>query len=107
MSSRTLNLTLLASDLPLWCIKAFEAIDYDRLTWVTRQMLFAGLKSWCAQQPQRQSNYAATERKTPIPQELAYVINLVDFSRMSPESVQTAKTFLETTLFTMAPKWGS
>lgn len=107
MSTRTLHLTVLASDIPLWCIKAFEAIDYDRLTWASRQMLMSGLKAWCASQPQRTSNYQASERKTPIPQELAYVINLVDFDRMSPHSVETAKHFLEKTLFTMAPKWGS
>lgn len=102
---RTINRTVLAKDLPDWAIKAFENVDYDSLNSLTRVSLLASLKMWCNSQPQRTSNYDAVEKSTPIPQDLANVINMVDFNRMSRDSSATAKAFLTNQLWLFAPKY--
>jgi hypothetical protein len=102
---RLLHKTILAKDLPEWAVKAFESIDYDAMNAFTRTSLLASLRMWCNSQPQRQANYDAERRMTPIPQELADVINMVDFSRMTRESTMTAKSFLTESLFHFAPKY--
>lgn len=102
---RTINRTVLAKDLPEWAVKAFENIDYDSLNGLTRMSLLTSLKMWCNSQPQRTKNYDAVEKSTPIPQELADVINMVDFNRMTRESAMTAKSFLTNQLFLFAPKY--
>lgn len=105
MSTRTIYQTVLANDLPEWALKAFEAIDYDGLNMLSRTTLMAGLRSWCATQPQRQSNYAARQARTPIPEELASVVNMVDFARMTPQAKAQAKDFMENQLFRFAPRY--
>jgi hypothetical protein len=102
---RLLNKTILAKDIPGWAIKAFESIDYDNMNAFTRTSLLASLRMWCSTQPQRQRQYFAEERMTPIPPELASVINLIDFDRMTRESMMTAKSFLTESLFSFAPKY--
>jgi hypothetical protein len=102
---RTLNRTVLAKDLPDWAVKSFENIDYDSLNSLTRMSLLASLKMWCNSQPQRRSNYDAVEKSTPIPQDLANVINMVDFNKMTRESTMIAKSFLTNQLWLFAPKY--
>lgn len=102
---RTMNRTVLAKDLPEWAVKAFEGIDYDSLNSLTRVSLLASLKMWCNSQPQRTSNYDAVEKSTTIPQDLANVINMVDFGMMSKDSQSTARSFLQNQLWLFAPKY--
>lgn len=102
---RLLHKTVLADDLPAWAVKAFEGIDYDSMNAFTRTTLLASLRMWCSSQPQRTTNYNAKQKMTPIPQELADVINMVDFDKMTREAMMTAKSFLTEQLFLFAPKY--